>query len=785
MVTAAAQRAIFASTALVSMTTDAKGVIQTFGSGAERMLGYSAAEVVGRVALSELAEPQELLARASAMSLAFATPIASGFDAIVAEALHGVESRLDLTLIRNDGRHLQTVMLVTPLRDAQAAIVGYLLIGIDTTAEAQRPAELERSQRQLRAFIDGLGPSIFAGLLTPGGILIEVNRTALLAAGLRPEDVLGKRFEETYWWSHSPEVRQRLQEAIERAGRGEPSRYDVQLRATDGQLIDVDFCLQVLRGEAGEVAFLVPSASVVTERQETRAALRQSDENFRLLTDHITDAFWIRSPDMSGVYYISPAFERIWGRSAESLRTKPHEWIDFTLQEDRARVRAAFAGLMANTPSIDIEYRIQRPDGEIRWVRARGFQARDETGKLARLTGIVTDITEQKQLESRSLQALRMESIGTLAGGIAHDLNNVLAPILMSIAMLKDLVADAEGLTLLATLQDSAQRGTDLVKQVLSFARGVEGQRIAVDTSHLIRELFRVMQDTFSRSIVLHLSPPPDSWTVIGDPTQIHQVFLNLCVNARDAMPNGGDLRITMTNAVLDPTGVGLHGNAPVGPYVIVKVEDTGTGIPVEIRDRIFEPFFTTKGIGRGTGLGLATTMAIVRSHGGFIDVDSEVGRGTAFSVYLPATPMGAAPDTVDPAQTRLPRGNGELILLVDDEEAIRNVGKRLLERFGYRVLLACEGAEALTLYVQHRQELALVVTDMAMPVMDGRALIVALVALDPQVRIIGSSGLSSDAGIAKSLGTGVEHFVSKPYTAEDMLTTIHDVLAEQAAPTG
>ena len=240
---------------------------------------------------------------------------------------------------------------------------------------------------------------MFVGLMTPQGILIEANRPALAAAGLRPEDVLGKPFEDTYWWAYSPDVQQQLREAIARAARGEASRYDVQVRVAEHQFVDIDFSLQPLRDEAGEVVSLVPSASVITERKRTENALRESNEKFQLLADNITDAFWIRSPDMREVHYVSPAFERIWGRSAESLRASPHQWADFTVPEDRERVLAAFAALTGDTPSLDIEYRIVRPGGEIRWVRARGFQVRDAAGRLIRLTGIVTDITERKRVE--------------------------------------------------------------------------------------------------------------------------------------------------------------------------------------------------------------------------------------------------------------------------------------------------------------------------------------------------------------------------------------------------
>jgi two-component system cell cycle sensor histidine kinase/response regulator CckA len=355
---------------------------------------------------------------------------------------------------------------------------------------------------------------------------------------------------------------------------------------------------------------------------DTENALRESHEHFEHLAANITDAFWIRSPDMRQLHYVSAAFEQIWGRPVATLYANPHQWIDFTFPEDRERVLAAFATLMTDAPSIDIEYRIVRPAGEIRWIRVRGFQVRDGAGTVIRLTGIVTDITETKELESQFLRAQRMEGIGT---------------------SLRDLIDNEEGHALLTALQASTQRAADLVSQVLSFARGVEGPRTTINPLPLIRDLVAVMRDTFPQSIDVTFTPAPDLWTVTGDSTQLRQMFLNLCVNARDAMPDGGALAVGAENITLDSAQAGMHADARPGAYLRVSVTDTGSGISPAARVRMFEPFFTTKEHGKGTGLGLSTASTIVKSHDGFITVDSEVGRGSSFAVYLPATPVVSA----------------------------------------------------------------------------------------------------------------------------------------------
>jgi CheY-like chemotaxis protein len=370
-----------------------------------------------------------------------------------------------------------------------------------------------------------------------------------------------------------------------------------------------------------------------------------------------------------------------------------------------------------------------------------------------------------------------MESVGTLAGGIAHDLNNVLAPILLSAGLLRSEVSDRGQLALLETVQACAQRGADLVQQVLQFARGVEGRQLTVNPVHVLRDVLTVLRDTLPRSIEIRVDTPVEPWLVEGDPTQMHQVLLNLAVNARDAMPRGGRLTIAMENVVVDETYAGMNVDAKPGRYVLFTVADTGEGIPPELRDRIFEPFFTTKAVGKGTGLGLPTSAAIVKTHGGFINLWSDVGQGTRFNVYWPAQEFDGEAAAEAPTAARLPRGNGEMILVIDDEESVRNVARLTLERFGYRVLLAGNGAEAVAVFAVNRAEIAAVITDMAMPVMDGPATIVALKSLDPATKIIVTTGLATDEGIAQAEFAGVVDFVPKPYTADILLRTLHDAL--------
>jgi PAS domain S-box-containing protein len=389
-----------------------------------------------------------------------------------------------------------------------------------------------------------------------------------------------------------------------------------------------------------------------------------------------------------------------------------------------------------------------------------------------------TDIVERRKLVYQFLRAQRVESIGNLASGIAHDLNNVLAPILMSIQLLRKKFVDERSQRVLSTLEESAQRGADMVKQVLSFARGIEGERVVLQLKHLICDLETILNQTFSKSIKIEISILKDLWTVAADATQIYQVLMNLCVNARDAMPHGGKLSIEARNVILDKNYASMDIEARPGRFVLITVTDTGMGMPPGIVEKIFEPFFTTKEHGSGTGLGLSTALRIVKIHGGFINVYSELGKGTVFKIYFPALESEHIKQA-EAERQELPSGHDELVLIVDDEAAIRGITKATLEAYGYNVITASDGTEALALYAEHKDKVSVVITDMIMPYMDGPMTIRALQKLDPKVKIIAASGLTTNDKIAEDASTNVKAFLPKPYTAEKLLETVAEVLSK------
>ena len=572
------------------------------------------------------------------------------------------------------------------------------------------------------------------------------------------------------WASHiHPDDREateaRVFGAIERGEDQWANEY--RFRRADGTWAYVLDRGRAIRDAEGRPIRATGGMTDISDRKRIENRLREQ----AALLDRAQDAILVRDLEHTILYWNRSA-EQLYGWSAEEAVGRS---LIELLHADTAAYAAATAACLADGEWNGEVTKVAR-DGRHVIVEARWTLVRDDAGAPTSILAINTDITERKRLEQQFLRAQRMESIGTLAGGIAHDLNNVLSPILMSIGLLQMDERDPVKLEMLATIEQSARRGADMVSQVLSFARGLEGRRMEVQVRHLVRDVAKIVAETFPKDIEIRPQVAADTWLLQADPTQLHQVLLNLCVNARDAMPSGGRITISAENLLIDAQYAAMILDARPGPYVKVEVEDTGTGIPPEIVEKVFDPFFTTKEPGKGTGLGLSTTLAIVKSHGGFIRVYSDPGIGTRFRIYLPAR-QEVGPEADDADRVVLARGHGELVLVVDDEASIRQITKQTLEAFGYRVLLAADGAEAISAFVQHQRDIAVVLTDMVMPVMDGPATIQVLLRLDPAARIIAASGIAANGKVAQAASAGVTRFLPKPYTAETLLTAIRKAI--------
>lgn len=512
------------------------------------------------------------------------------------------------------------------------------------------------------------------------------------------------------------------------------------------------------------------AARAAMELQRKRAEDRIREQ--ATLLDKAHDAILVRDMENSILFWNQGA-ERLYGWNAAVVLGKKAPDVLFAKGE-HTQIVEPMRSLLARGDWMG-ELRQRTKDGKDIVVQSRWTLVRDAQGTPRSILTINTDITEKKQLELNFLRAQRIESIGTLAGGVAHDLNNVLTPIMLAVETLLARDVDERTHELLSMIEANAKRGAEMAHQVLTFARGAEGSQMPLDPRRLLKEIETIVRGTFPPSIHLQMKISRGLWQVMGNATQLHQVLLNLCVNARDAMPRGGSLSITTANTTLDENYTRMRPDLRPGRYITITVADTGSGIPPEVIDRVFEPFFTTKEVGKGTGLGLATATGIVKGHGGFMEVASAVGKGTTFRVFLPAA---EAPDARhDDDRPALPAGNGELILIVDDEASIREMTKATLEAHGYRAITANDGTEALSQYATHGEKIDVVLTDMMMPYMDGAATIRALENMNPRVTIIASSGMAGSRTKLEGLSSRVKGHISKPYTSEKLLTTLAGVL--------
>jgi PAS domain S-box-containing protein len=498
-------------------------------------------------------------------------------------------------------------------------------------------------------------------------------------------------------------------------------------------------------------------------RLSTDEALRRANQTLSQIIAACPHAIVAVDRDRN-VRIWNPAAERIFGWSSKEVLGGR---VPFVSESQRKHSDLFNQRALGGEVIQNLELQRTRRDGKRLDLLVSAAPTYDDLGAVDGFLTVATDVTQNKQLEQQLLRGQRLESLGSMASGIAHDLNNVLSPIRTALQLFRVNSADPMMQHTVDTLESCVKRGADLIRQVLTFARGVQGERILLETRQAVQETERVVLQTLPKTITVMTDVQEDLWCVLADLTQFHQVLMNLCINARDAMPNGGKLTVIARNVVLD------HARQ----LVSIEVRDTGCGIAAETRDKIFEPFFTTKAPGQGTGLGLSTVAAIVRNHGGFVEVESRVGEGTSFKVYFPAIPGKEARRTLK-SRNVMPVGNGELVLLVDDEAAVRDIARLTLEMHGYRVLEARDGAEGVALYAQHRNEVSVVISDMDMPVMTGSSMIQSLEWINPQVRIISASGLVGESQANDhNASSPVRVILPKPYTAEELLRTVHDVI--------
>jgi two-component system, cell cycle sensor histidine kinase and response regulator CckA len=550
---------------------------------------------------------------------------------------------------------------------------------------------------------------------------------------------------------------------------------DTSGRRKDGTVLPVSITLSPIRGTAGDPVGVSATIRDISERQAVERTLRESEERFQLIAETVTQVFWISDLSTRAMRYVSRAYERIWGRSCAALYASPAAFVDSVHPDDRETLLQTRESERVGRP-FEVEYRIVRPDGEVRWIRDRGFPVTATSGAVANYVGVAEDVTERRSLEEQLRQSQKMEAIGLLAGGVAHDFNNLLTAILGFSGFLRDsLAGDDERIGDVDEIRRAAERAATLTRQLLAFGRK---QILAVRVLHLgdvLAELTPMLRRLLGESI--------DLTTTVGnrgllkaDPGQLQQVIVNLAVNARDAMGDAGRLTLATTDVVLDAMFTRRHPSASPGPHVMLTVTDTGSGMDAETQKRIFEPFFTTKPQGHGTGLGLATVYGIVQQSGGSIWVDSEPGRGTTFTVCLPTT--AETGESLEAASAvAVPNGGSETILLVEDEALVREFVFKVLSRRGYAVHPFADPVHAIAYARAQTAPIDLVLSDVVLPDMSGPTMAAEIVGRHPEARTLFMSGYADTAIIQQGVIDPGARFVAKPFSADRIAQKVREAI--------
>jgi two-component system, cell cycle sensor histidine kinase and response regulator CckA len=621
---------------------------------------------------------------------------------------------------------------------------------------------VEAEQKRYQDLFDFAPDAYF--VTDANGTIQEGNYAAAQLLNVRQSYFIGKPLLVFVHPAQRNKFRQLLTELLQET---KIRSHETQIFNQEGK---IDFPAEVTAVRVQDNDKIVSLRWLLRDISDRHQRLQKIREQAALL-DITTDAIVVRDLQNQILFWNKGA-ENLYGWQAEDVMGKYAEELFY---QDSLQIEAALKTVV-ESGSWQGELRKQTTNGKEVIIASRWTLMRDDADLPKSILTVDTDITEKKQLELQAFRTQRLESLGTLASGISHDLNNIFTPILTVAQLLRIKLKniDERSLQMLKILESSAKQGANLVQQILSFASGSQSKRTIVQVSQLLEGVVQLIIGTFLKSIKTNIDIAPNLLTVAGDATQLHQVLINLCLNARDAMPNGGNLSISAVNLSSDALFTKMHKDAKVSSYVLISITDTGVGISPQIIDRIFDPFFTTKDVGKGTGLGLSIAIGIINSHGGFLDVSSEVGVGSQFKVYLPSSD-GTIIQPVD--EMELLTGRGELILVVDDEAAITQITKTTLEIHNYRVLTAQDGIEGLALYTQHKEEIRVVLMDIMMPSMPGATVIRTLQRINPQVQIIAMSGLVSAEALAQTTGTGIQGFLPKPFSAKDLLKILQGVL--------
>jgi PAS domain S-box-containing protein len=629
---------------------------------------------------------------------------------------------------------------------------------------------LRESEQRFRSAFDYA--AIGMSLVATDGRWLQVNQAQCEIVGYSESELQATTFQAI---THPEDLVQDLEYTRQLLAR-EIRTFQMEKRYIHklGHWVWVLLSVSMVYDPQDQPLYFIAQVQDISDRKRLEAERQQAEQKIReqaALIDIATDAIYVC--DLQGrILFWNYGAEQLYGWTAkEALGQEAGKMLRLP---DLSDLTADMNSLLKTGFWQGEPEKVTKAGKKI-VVASRWTLMRNQLGQPKSILIVNTDITAKKQLETQFHRAQRLESLGTLTSGIAHDLNNILTPIVAISQLMRMTQPDLNERSqeMLAMLENSAKRGTNLVKQIVTFARGTEGRQIVLQVRPLLLEVSKILEQTWPKSIQIRTATSPNPLGMVyADPTQLHQVLMNLCVNARDAMPNGGVLTLSAENRCVDDSFAQLNLEAQVGDYVVITVSDTGSGISPAVRDRIFEPFFTCKAPGQGTGLGLSTVLGIVKSYGGFVQVHSQVGEGTQFSVYLPTTEDTTTEN--QPAKALL-LGQGQLVLIVDDDVDVQRTNQALLESYCYKTLIANDGLEAIAIYAQQQDQIKVVLIDIMMPKMDGITAVRRLRKLNSQVKIIAISGLSSNR--APVLAAGANLFLAKPYATEDLLSHLYDLI--------
>jgi len=727
----------------------------------EELSGYDREEAIGQDyrELGFFDEQQNLMAQ---------TLLSQGVDGIPM-------GPVEFSLRRKDGGVVFIEIKGLPMRIQGES----LLLGIarDITARKRAEAALRDSEERYRTLFETSPDALIVMDLDMN--LIMANQRSMEMIGYDSlEQAMSRRGIDNFAWEDRPRVMATVKEMM---ATGRTQTFETTMVRRDGARFPSLNSAALIQDAAGNPQAILGVARDITGIKETEADLRESMQKFRLISETIQDVFWISTPGIEKMVYVSPAYEEIWGRPLAELVQSPQTFLEGVHPEDREQVRAEILANEACGTPWSHEYRVVKPDGAVRWIQGRGFPVQDDQGRIIWYTGVATDVTERKTLEQQFLQAQKMEAVGRLAGGVAHDFNNLLMAIMGYGELMRSKVNQKDPLYgHLENIIKAGDKAVALVQQLLAFSRRQIVHPQLIDLRQVLVDLEPMLRRLIGEDIELEILTGPRPAAMRGDSGHLGQVIMNLVVNARDAMPRGG--RLTIEAAAVD-FSLGCHtrfGLTPPGAYVALKVRDTGEGMDEATQARIFEPFFSTKEPGKGTGLGLSTVYGIVKQSGGYLDVDSEPGKGSAFIIHLPRLEAPVQQPKVTMAIIEGLRGE-ETILLVEDEDVLRIMLAKFLRLYGYAVLEARHGGEALLICERHQGPIHLLVTDVVMPQMSGRELADRLAPLRREMQVLYMSGYTDDEVVHHGVRDSSVSFLQKPFKPIELARQVRGILERQS----